>query len=385
MRNGFRILDADRHVIEPVQLWRERLPQEFRSRAPYWEAPSEPVDERIARLGSRGLVPRWPTLMIDGQPARQKLTEQAEIELTLACLDRMIDTVDGMTPGGHIRAMDRTGVDVAFLYPTYAMWLVGIDSLDPVLASAIARAYNEWLKEFCDTAPDRLRGVGLISCHEPEQMVEEVDRIHDFGWRAVVLRPNPVHGRMLGHSAYTPFWEKCAQLGVAVAIHEGTHSRLPTAGADRFESRFAQHACSHPMEQMMAFLSLLEGGTLERFPQLRLAFLEAGCGWVPYWLWRLDHIEYRHLSAELEGRIKSEPSVYFTRQCFVGFEPDEPYLDTVLTHVGRDQLVFGTDFPHLDHNGEQIVEQSLHLERKLGVEVLRKLLWDNGARFYGEL
>jgi len=83
-------------------------------------------------------------------------------------------------------------------------------------------------------------------------------------------------------------------LDMAVGIHEGTHSRLPTTGAERFNSRFALHACSHPMEQMMALLALIEGGVLERHRRLRVAFLESGCGWLPYWLWKLDE-EYKNL------------------------------------------------------------------------------------------
>jgi predicted TIM-barrel fold metal-dependent hydrolase len=136
------------------------------------------------------------------------------------------------------------------------------------------------------------------------------------------------------------------------------------------------------MEQMMAFLSLVESGVLERHPTLRLAFLEAGCGWLPYWLWRLDEVEYCHLSREVAENVRRPPSEYFRRQCFVAFEPDEPSLEQVISLVGSDRLLFGSDFPHLDHGGE-IVQQAVALGDRLPAEVVARLLGENAARFFG--
>ncbi len=118
----------------------------------------------------------------------------------------------------------------------------------------------------------------MINLHAPEEMVSELQRVVEFGWKAVVLRPNPFKGRLLSNPSYEPFWSECEHLGIAVGIHEGTHSHSPTTGMDRFNTRFAMHACSHPMEQMMAMLALIEGGVLERHPHLKVAFLESGCG-----------------------------------------------------------------------------------------------------------
>jgi len=287
-----------------------------------------------------------------------------------------------MAPEGQLAVMDRDGIDVAFLYPGVATYVIGIDDLEPGLAGALARAYNNWLRDFCCRDPARLQGVGLMSAHDPDEMLTELERVAGFGWRAVVLRPNPVKGRLLSDRAYDRFWTACERLGMAVAIHEGAYTRLPTTGADRFKSLFALHACSHPMEQMMALLALVEGGVLERHPALRVAFLEAGCGWLPYWLFRLDEIEYKHLGGEVEENVRVRPSSYFQRQCFISFEPDEPYLGDVLRYIGEDKLLFGTDFPHCDHDGD-IAGRFPMLRERLPESALRKVLWDNAARFYG--
>jgi predicted TIM-barrel fold metal-dependent hydrolase len=244
------------------------------------------------------------------------------------------------------------------------------------------RAYNDWLRDFCRPAPERLRGVGAIARHEPEQMVAEAERVAGFGWRAVTLWPNPLGGRLLGDAAYEPFWSACERLGLAVGLHAGSHGRLPTAGADRFHSRFGQHVCSHPLEQMMGLLSLIEGGVLERHPGLRVAFLEAGAGWLPYWLWRMDELAWRYTRADARAHVRRKPSEYFRRQCFIAVEPDEPGLEEVVRAVGEDCLLFGSDFPHLDHDGA-IVTRAVGLRSRLPEAVVRKLLWDNPARFYG--
>jgi predicted TIM-barrel fold metal-dependent hydrolase len=384
MRSGQRIIDADRHVIEPIEMWKEYLEPEWRAHAPYLEPvnPVEPIAERLARHGMKAMIPLPPVPMLDGQPIWHKVSPRAQIEMAWTTYRRPGQLAAAAEPDGQLRAMDSAGIDISFLYPTFATYLLGFDTLDPRLGSAFARAYNTWLRDLCSRDPERLRGVGLMNLHDPASLVDELSRIAvDFGWTAVVVRPNPVKGRLLSDPAYEPFWSACEELSVAVAVHEGTHTRLPTTGADRFESRFAQHACSHPMEQMMAMLALIEGGVLERHPGLRVAFLEAGCGWVPYWLHRLDEIEYKHLAGEVAETVRRKPSEYFRRQCFVGLEPDEPYLPALAPHIGEDSLLFGTDFPHLDHD-DGITDAALALRRSLPEDLMQKILWDNPARFY---
>ena len=367
MRDGFRIIDGDRHVIEPIGLWRHYLAPEFRDQAPCY-ADLQP--------GADGP----PEMCVNGAPV-MRLSASARKAVADAAYPRREVLMSSQAPQGHLDSMDRCGIDAAVLFPTYGSYLVSIDTMAADLAHAFARAYNDWLRDFCSAAPGRLVGAGLIARHDPAQMVAEARRVAGFGWRTLVIRPNPVQGRTLGDAAYTSFWQLCEDLDLAVAVHEGTHALLPSASADRFESRFGMHACSHPMEQMMASLSLLEGGVLARHPRLRVAFLEAGCSWLPYWLWRLDEVEYKYLQDEVAGRLAMKPSAYFRRQCLVGIEPGEPMLAQVVPWIGADNIVFGTDFPHLDHD-EGIVDELLAAWRELPTGTVRKLLCDNAVRFY---
>ena len=358
MLNGYRIIDADSHIWEPIDMWTKYL---------------EPAFKPFALS---------PDMTIGGESIYFKLSDQVSAQWSQEiAVNYPAASLAGFDAESHVRAMKQMGIDVSWIYPSYALWILAIDTMTPQLAGAFARAYNNWLRDFCSYDPQILRGVGVVNLHAPEEMVAELRRIADFGWKAVFLRPNPVKGRLLSDSAYEPFWSECEELGIALAIHEGSHSRLPTVGADRFQTRFALHACSHPMEQMMALLALIEGGVLERHPNMRVAFLESGCGWLPYWLWRLDE-EYKNLHWEVTDNVKMKPSEYFRRQCFISIEPSEPYLSETIQYIGTDSLIFGSDYPHVDHKPD-IIEEVVALEERLSKETVQKILWNNPAQFYG--
>jgi predicted TIM-barrel fold metal-dependent hydrolase len=328
----------------------------------------------VNRLGGHALLPTPPILSVAGAPI-MRVPEAGYIELGIIAERRREIITAAETPGGHLAEMDATGVDGAVMLPTYASYLVHDDAIDAARSRAYAGAYNRWLGQLCAAAPDRLLGAALLSRHDPEAMTADLEQAVRDGRRAIVLRPNPVQGRTLSAPAHARFWAACAHHAVTVLLHEGTHARVSTAGADRFETRFGQHACSHPLEAMMALLSLIEGGVLEAHPTLRVGLLEAGCGFLPYWLWRLDH-EYAQLRGEVGRRVRRPPSAYFQRQCWIALEPGEAMLDRVVTELGASRMVFGTDFPHLDHD-RGIVDEVLARRPALGDAALRAILWDS--------
>lgn len=361
MFKEYQVLDADSHVIEPFGIWEQYLEPEFKERAPSQE-------------GGR--------ILLEGEAMANKISDLVQFEGAKQLAENYpISIVRGFDAESQVMAMKKMGVDISFVYPTVGLWMLAIDTMDSQLAGALTRAYNSWLRDFCSYDPQLLRPVGAIPRHDPAEMVPELQRIASFGWKAVFLRPNPVKGRILSDPAYEPFWSECERLGIVVGIHEGSHCRLPSTGADRFDTRFALHACSHPMEQMMALLALIEGGVLERHPNLKVAFLEAGCGWLLYWLWRLDR-EYEDLAWEVADNVKMRPSDYFRRQCFVAFEPTETYLREAIDYLGSDRFIFGSDYPHMDSDADAI-DQVIALSDRLPKQTVQKLLWDNPMNFYG--
>jgi predicted TIM-barrel fold metal-dependent hydrolase len=193
------------------------------------------------------------------------------------------------------------------------------------------------------------------------------------------MRSNILNGRNWFDDYYEPLWQVLEESAVPVGFHESSSSGGRQTG-DCFEPNFMlRRAVAQPMEQMLGVASLCLGGVLARHPQLRVAFLEANCTWLPWLLWRLDE------GWEREGDIWAKdltmkPSDYFKRQVFVSVEPDEAGVKYVIDYIGSDRLVFSTDYPHGDSKYPHAVESFLELN--IGDDAKRKILWDNCAEFY---
>lgn len=346
-----RVIDADRHVSEPPGMWLHYLDPDLREHAPVMRDTDTPLAmaQRVMKLGPRAAVPLLPELSVDGLPLFANWGLEFQLEASRQARLHAKE-IEGATHGvGQLASMDAAGIAEAYLFPTHATFLVNHEKLAAPVSAGFARAYNRWLRDYCQSDPERLHAVGVVSRHDAAMTLKELDRIIDYGWRCVVMRPEPIAGLALGDPRLEPFWARCEEANVAVAIHGSTHLFGPTVGQDRYTTRFALHACSHSMEVQLAFLSLLDSGVLERHPRLRVAFLEAGASWVPHWLWRLDEICYAAMPGENARNVTMKPSRYFARQCWVGIEPGEPCLRQVIDMVGAERLLFGTDFPHPDH------------------------------------
>jgi predicted TIM-barrel fold metal-dependent hydrolase len=380
-------VDMDRHVLEPVGMWREYLPASAAALAPRL-VPLVPPDltwaERLRRFGDHALLPIPNVLCVGDRPIWADLPDVAHVELALTANGRTQELLAGASTEGHLANMDCQGIGLGVVLPTYASYLVHDDGVDALTSRLYAQAYNRFMSDFVAGHARRLCAPILLSRHDPQKLAADLEQALRARLAPVVIRPNPVGGKTLSDTSLEPFWSLCAEASLPVLVHEGTHAHVQTAGRERFGTRFGKHACSHPMEMMMALLSLIEGGVLERHPRLRVCFLEAGCGWLPYWLWRLDEIEYRNLRGEVSQHVRRPPSEYFRRQCWVAAEAGEPLLDRVVDALGSDRVVAGTDFPHLDHDGDPLSGIRKQCSG-LGRAVVERVLWQNAHEVLGEL
>ena len=138
-----------------------------------------------------------------------------------------------------------------------------------------------------------MTGIALVPTVDLALAVREAEHAASLGLPGVMVRPNPLYDRDLGDAEYDPLYDALEAHDLTLSVHEGLGVMGPTIGRDRSETFALRHAMSHPMEQMAAMGSLMLLGALERHPRLRVAFLESGTGWLPYWLSRLDgHAEW---------------------------------------------------------------------------------------------
>jgi len=372
------LIDSDRHVVEPSTVWEGVDGFEVN----YIHDTYEKMGERAEKIGSFAAIQLPPDIYIGKYLILNNWGDREKIASAYKSKNIQKKLGSGMTSDKQILSMNDSEIEQAAIFPSFAMYIVNHAQVPADVSLKYAHSYNNWLKEYCSFNPERLKAVGVVSRHEPKNMVEQLDKVIENGWTSITLRPEVIAGRVLGHEDYNDFWSACEKHNIAVAFHGGTNLHAPTAGTDRFTSRFAMHACSHPMEAQMAFVSLLESGVLERHPRLKFAFLEAGASWVPHWLWRLDNICYPEFPTLVEENIKMLPSEYFKRQCWVGIELGEPCLREVIDLIGHDKLLYGSDFPHPDHlhfTTEDIAQQLNELDEK----ELQAVLEQNAIDFYG--
>ena len=199
--------------------------------------------------------------------------------------------------------------------------------------------------------------------------------------RGVMVRPNPVNGRRLDNPDLDPFWAAVQDLDVPVGVHEGTTLQVATIGADRYrEEPFQFHVVSHVVEEMLACMDILAGGVLERFPKLKVVFLEAGGSWICSWLHRLDHMRSR--AGKWGPKITLKPSEYFQRQCWLSLDPDEPLLRETVEWLGEDRCVWASDYPHFDGTFPGALSEITESLQGLPDSAQSKVLAENAAKLY---
>jgi predicted TIM-barrel fold metal-dependent hydrolase len=345
MRDGKRILDADAHVVEPGHVFGEAL-----------GFGPELMD-----------LPSTTPFQAAGDSA--KLTDFFEA---------------GCSADAYLRCMDTEGVDAVVLYPSIGLYAPYVPELDAKASAAACRSYNDWIAGYCAIDPSRLAGVGIAPLADVQLAVQETRHAAELDLPGVMVRPNHVYGRSLGAPDYDPLYDLLEETGLVLAVHEGLGVRgAPTLGRDVSETFAVRHAMSHPMEQMAAMASLMLEGALERHPALRVAFLESGTGWLPYWLARLDgHAEWMR-DTETAG-LSLTPSEYFARQCMISTDPDDPLAAWTVSQVGADHVVWASDFPHPDALYPEAVTSFFKESAEHGLDGadLDAVLWDTPVRFY---
>lgn len=352
--------------MEPADLWQRYIAPEYRSQAPVGVTSENVRDLRLRFPGNpQGSV----SFTIRGKNYERNQKLYAE------------HSRRGWTPDVQLEAMDVEGLDAAVMFPSRGLLALTEPNLDPGFANAVARAYNDWLHEFCQADPARMFGAGMVSVYDIGHAVEEAYRsAEELGFKAVFIRSNVVNGKPWHDPYYEPLWEALEKLGLPLGFHEATGSSSHQTG-ELFNPNFGlRRIYSQPVEQMLGMGSFIGGGVLARHPMLKVAFLEANCSWLPWLIWRMDE------SYELEGDqfmrdLDMKPSEYFRRQCLVSVEPDETPVAHVIADFGADQLVYSTDYPHGDSRYPRATESFLELP--ITDDDKRKILWDNCARFYG--
>jgi predicted TIM-barrel fold metal-dependent hydrolase len=284
------------------------------------------------------------------------------------------------TPALRIQDQDRDGLQAEVMY---GLITVGNKLTDREASIEFYRIYNEWLADFCNFDRKRFVGLASLPSHSVEAAVAEAHRAAKL--RLGGLDFSPFWGMIpLWNPYWDPLWHAADELNLAVHFHTiGTPPPEPPppdlaetykqAGRATFMAGFQLYTAT-------VLASVIQGGALERFPNLRIVLGESGIGWIPYVLDRMDY--------EFDDRykgvipIKLKPSEYWHRQCRATFQNDVIGLK-LLEDLGVENVMWGSDYPHTDgvfpDSQEYIAKQFNHMSS----DVKRKIICENAGKFYG--
>jgi hypothetical protein len=371
--NAAKIIDADSHVYEIEDTW-DYLPKEYQARRPVpitvksEDAPSMGVDNSFWLVDGRAVQWTWGrgTVQI-GCPLTSKHAKMKVFSIG----SQSLTDVDA-----RLRDLDKAHVDIQVIYPT--LFLVPL-SEDDGFETALIRSYNTWIATRCGERPDRLKWAAILPLREPGEAVREIERVKKAGAVSLVTY-GTVGEKMLHAREFDPVWAAASDAGLPVCVHVGwSHPGLRQLCDEHMSSL----NISFTIPLLFGFFSFLGGGILERFPELRVAFLEGGAGWIPWFLERIDHYypvaNFFRTSFGLEPVTRHRPDEYRHR-IHVTCEADERLLPQVIEYLGEDNIMVSEDMPHLEAREGSTKELA---ERKdIPEDIKRKILSDNPARFY---
>jgi predicted TIM-barrel fold metal-dependent hydrolase len=278
------IIDADGHSHIPPEVFDKYLDKEFHRNRPRYVT----FDDGRGYYIVEGRVIAKPFGWGPGTPGSIAATTRT----------RKVKDWDLSNVPGRLEDLDLEEIDVQVIYPNV---LMSINSWEHAgLASACARAYNTWMAEKCAQAGGRLRFAAVVALQDPKAAADELKRgVKSLGAVGVMV-PGTIGTRTLDHPELYPFWEAVEQLDVGVGVHTVT-GMYPTVGQELFDHFWGAKAVSMPLTLTTAMVSLVGGGIVDLFPKIRFGLLETGCGWLPYWVERMD---------EMHERGEKDPRIY---------------------------------------------------------------------------
>ena len=358
--NGFRVVDADGHGGE-YRNWPSKLPERF---APQFEQWRERCKQHYGKLTLPGGGLARPGDKFEGKSAVSR-----------------VEVREGMhDPAERLKDMDLEGIDVTVNYSggPGEEWAL----LDADFATALCQTINSAKAEFNAYAPDRLKAIAILPMIDPARAAAELRRsVTELGLVGMVTRQH-IRDKNLDDPSFDVVWAEAEKLGVPVCVHGGGQApdQFPIA-VDRYRSRLEVHALTHPFGGMLALMNFTVGGILHRFPKLRLGIMEANCWWLPGWLERLD--EHWERMPEQAPNIDRKPSEYFMDgRCFIGCDPGEGMVGTVVKLLGAERIVYASDYYHWDC-GFPETARIVANRTDLDDAAKRKILSENAVRLYG--
>jgi predicted TIM-barrel fold metal-dependent hydrolase len=364
------ILSSDSHVFEPPDLWKTRIDAAFRDRAP-----------RMQRIDGADQLMVEADQVISGIGLISNAGARFEAPETISAEGRFEDVHrGGYDPDQHLADMRLDGVAGEVLYPSQGLFYFKV--ADTALMSAIFRAYNDWLDDFCSADRSRLKGIAMINVDDVQEAIKELERTARMGFAGAMITEYPLEHRRYDDPEYEPFWAAAQALEMPLSLHTATRRQGKIRGAGERTLRDATSRATKAFYPATSMCDMIFAGVFERYPRLTLAIVEFELAWAPHVLSTMDYT-YRERHGEAIYRFKGDmrPSDFFHRNVVLSFQEDAIGI-RLRDAIGVDNMMWGSDYPHS--------ESTFPRSRQILAEILAgvpegeqaKIVGGNTARVY---
>lgn len=379
------LISVDDHILEPPNLWVDRVAAKDRDRAPHMEVDDSGMDVWVydgKRMPSSGLS------AVVGKSKEEFSPEPLNYsEMRPGCYDAK----------ARIEDMDRSGVLASLCFPTLPRFCgqLFMEASDREFGFQCLQIYNDWLvEEWCGVAPGRYIPLMLIPMWDPQLAVTEMERMAARGVTAFAFSENPEPlGLPTIHDAdhyWDPVMAAANELEMVASMHVGSSSQLPRICND---APFMANLTWGATRTSGTMLSWLFSGLFQRYPNLKIALSEGEVGWMPYFLERAEQVldKQRYWvkrGTKFMGHAGNEADLdtldireTFRNHIF-GCIIEDRHAIKSLDEIGEDNVMCETDYPHSDSTWPDCIDVARDTMKDLPENVQYKLLRGNAERLY---
>jgi uncharacterized protein len=288
---------------------------------------------------------------------------------------------DGMNPGvrdpvARLKEQEVDGIVGEVMYPSLNMFTFSIP--DREVVQATFRQHNDWIRDYCSHAPDRLIGVACLPLPDIEESIAELHRVAKMGIRGIAIPCTAPVDKPYKDPMYEPFWAAAEEVGLPITMHIfcGGDWRM---GAPAHWDEVVYYTLAHAYI-WTTVSDLITSGVVARHPNLRFICAEWETGWLGHVLQRFDHAVYR-VRNTVSKDLVLEPSEYFRRNFYATFEDDEIGVET-RKHIGVERLLWGNDYPHHDSIWPRSHEILDRIMAGVSQEERDAMVWKNVQQLY---
>jgi predicted TIM-barrel fold metal-dependent hydrolase len=375
--SSYNVISADSHIVEPPDLYESRIEPKFRSRAPRIERHRTRTGQEYdawyldgVRVGTIGSVIQ----------AGRRFEDPGSIDFLGVWEDVRKAAYE---PHAMLEELEADGVWGACLQPSQGLFWYRLP--DSELLSALCRAYNVWITDFCRAAPGRFKGIGMLNVDDVDDACQELERCAELGLAGAFIPVYPVAERPYRHASYDRLWWTAQDLEMPLLLHVAT-MRGGIPGSEftiDINQLTAAGLANSDYWMRYSLTAMIFAGVFDRYPRLKVGSVEHETAWVPHWLRQMD-FTYRErpaLGRAWKSRHAMLPSEYWQRNMFVEFMEDDCGI-RLRDVIGVDNMLWGNDFPHAESTWPKSREFLDRIFAGTPDEDRRKITADNAARIF---